>query len=578
MSKFGLTAIHRKTKPWGLSEELLEPAKTITDPIHGDIYVCVLELHVLDSPPMQRLRRIRQLGTTHLVYPGATHTRFSHSLGALRTAQNLLDAVIDHGTLPNSAPDLLGEWQGSSDGTRMLSEAIVLTRLGALLHDMCHVPYGHSIEDDLGILTPHDKNEKRFSVLWNELQESLKITLNTSDDKYPIGDELSRALRPLILSKTTSTMCTDQRYPFVADIVGNTICADLIDYLQRDHYYTGLPARLGRRFMEGFYVTPSDHAYQRKRMVVQISRDGRRRSDVISEMLKYLRYRYELSERVIVHHAKVAADVMIGRLLETWLEYLRVSANNKNPEEMLERQLTKFGDDGLLEHILEAVESGKERDHNCDALSDICKALLNRRLYKLIGHSRQVHLSEEVYKKYGKREDRRALESEVARFVGLDDNWHVLLWVPSPEMRLKGADVLVDDNGTISKLSTMVDVGRGAGRQIQEDHRALWTFGVYVHPTVQHKKDVCDLIVAWIKNKVPGIRWNEYDEQPDLTKLTVRAVAEKLDTRVSDEKNILETAKTVCKRGHATEFAAVVQNVVDAHGVCEKGKMSSADR
>ena len=574
MSKFGLTATQRKTKPWGLSEELLEPAKTITDPIHGDIFVCVLELHVLDSPPMQRLRRIRQLGTTHLVYPGATHTRFSHSLGALRTAQNLLDAVIDHGTLPNSTPDLLAEWQDSNDGARMLSEAIVLTRLGALLHDMCHVPYGHSIEDDLRILAPHDENEQRFSALWSELQQSLRESLSNNDDKSPIGDELAQALRPLILSKSISTNGTDQRYPFVADIVGNTICADLIDYLQRDHYYTGLPARLGRRFMDGFYVTPSDHPYQQKRMVVQISRDGRRRSDVISEMLKYLRYRYELSERVIVHHAKVAADVMIGRLLETWLKYLRVSANNKNPEEMLERQLSKFGDDGFLEHILETLESGDERDDNCHALVDVCKALLNRRLYKLIGHSRQVTLSDEVYKKYGNQEERRALENEVAKFAGLDYDWHVLLWVPSPEMRLKGADVLVDDNGTISKLSSMVDVGGGAGRQIQEDHRALWTFGVYVHPEVRREKHVCDLIVAWIGHKVPGIEWNEYNEQPDLSKLMLRAAAERLNTRVSDEGKLLELVQAVSKDLDETDFASMVQGVVDAYEKCEQGEMS----
>ena len=69
------------------------------------------------------------------------------------------------------------------------------------------------------------------------------------------------ALRyPLILSKLQGHEPTDasERYPFVGDIVGNTICADLIDYLQRDHEFTGLPAKLGDRFIHGFYVTRSE--------------------------------------------------------------------------------------------------------------------------------------------------------------------------------------------------------------------------------------------------------------------------------------------------------------------------------
>ena len=137
MPKWGLSEAQRAAKPWGLSLELLKPAKTIAGPVHGDVYVTELERLLLDSPPMQRLRRVNQLGTTQLVYPAATHSRFSHSLGTLRAAQNLLDAVADNRRGPRHVPDLLDEWdkEGMLDEETSVidvrfAEATVLARLG----------------------------------------------------------------------------------------------------------------------------------------------------------------------------------------------------------------------------------------------------------------------------------------------------------------------------------------------------------------------------------------------------------------------------------------------------------------
>ena len=108
------------------------------------------------------------------------------------------------------------------------------------------------------------------------------------------------------------------RYPFVADLVGNTICADLLDYLVRDHLFTGLPFSIGYRFISAFYVVPSGQGPLSKRMALNIVRRGHERSDVVSELLKALRFRYELSERVYAHHAKLSADAMLGEALERW--------------------------------------------------------------------------------------------------------------------------------------------------------------------------------------------------------------------------------------------------------------------
>ena len=334
MPRWGLTQEMVRAKPWGFDPDpdygLLHPAKVITDPVHGDIYVNRLELMIINSRAFQRLRRVRQLGMAPMVYPGATNTRFSHSLGTLRAAQDLLDIVLEQRFDPHGTkPDLFGEWEAVADNEedfeRQLGEVVSSARLGGLLHDLCHVPFGHSVEDDLGILEAHDGNERRFNHLWLLLGQDLCRQARPEqieDVERLLSGKLYSNLVPLILSKQKDEHGEEidphqqLEYPFVADLVGNTICADLIDYLPRDHFYAGLPVALGHRFMSAFFVTGSDRTRYSERMALSVVRAERERTDVITELLKYLRYRYELTERVIVHHAKLAADAMVGKALE----------------------------------------------------------------------------------------------------------------------------------------------------------------------------------------------------------------------------------------------------------------------
>ena len=75
------------------------------------LYLTELEVRIVDTPAFQRLRKVKQLGTTHLVYPGDTHTRFAHSLGSLRVAQDLMDVVIDQRSARNPPKDLFRQWE-----------------------------------------------------------------------------------------------------------------------------------------------------------------------------------------------------------------------------------------------------------------------------------------------------------------------------------------------------------------------------------------------------------------------------------------------------------------------------------
>lgn len=591
MPKWGLTAAQRQMSPWGLDESLLQADKVVTDPVHGEIYLSRLERSVADSPPMQRLRRVRQLGSAHLVYPGGTHSRFSHSLGALRVSQDLLDAVIDqrHGPVP--ARDLFSEWEADPEQYELrVAEATVLARLGALLHDLGHVPFGHTIEDDLGILEAHDKNVWRYDLLWSRLSDKLRAAL---------PKDLVAALRPLILSKEEAAPSeAANRYPFVADIVGNTICADLLDYLQRDHYFTGLPAKLGHRFVEGFYVTPSEAPYYPQRMAIRITRHGRERNDAVSELFKYLRYRYELSERALVHHAKLAADAMIGKSLEMWHDSVwlkkaeqefsdvikskssnidearnlisavnskKVAELDRSTREYMENEVLRRGDDGLLEHLIDYSEQRTRQDKRLFGVYSLTGGVLYRRLFKLIGRSTARANAGRIYETHGSPAARRQLEEDAGKYAGLDHDWKVLVWIPAPDMRLKAAEVLVDDGHRVSRLVDLDSTGSNRGREIYEAHKALWAISVFVHPTVSHEQRA--VVLARLGESLGGIKWDNLREQPSVARLAAANAGKLLKLPREDEDDLaLETEGIAARAGGDTyqHLVRQVQQIAEA--------------
>jgi HD superfamily phosphohydrolase len=567
--------------PWELPESVLKPGKVITDPVHGDIHVTRLELAIIDSRPFQRLRRIRQLGNTHLVYPGAVHSRFSHSLGALSVVQDLLDVIWKQSEkLHGVSDDLFAEWRNANNGRPDLhqwEQVKVLARLGALLHDLCHVPAGHTVEDDLGILEAHDKNEKRFEVLWSQLREDVPkrlLQLNGVSEEDcaavnqslldPDGD-LHNELLPLVISKGKHARRHKMEYPFCADLVGNTICADLLDYLGRDHLFAGLPESLGQRFTSAFFVTPSERGPFSKRLVLNIMRGDHERTDIVSELLKALRYRYELSERALVHHAKLAADAMLGESIERWEWALwweaasmaglldevftrpsysvdqvpvyraELEADAKRQEmserewaehplgkvekevrEVMEAVFRDAGDDGLLDFLVglsDRAQSPAVPSSFADnrvrpvlkASARLAEDLQDRRLYRIAAQVGASDVSpDDVYKTFGKPAERAQLEMSAQQFASLGHEPRVILWIPKPDMRLKLAEVLVQQQAGIAPFVTYERSRSRRGSEIYDAHGRLWRAYVFVRRDVEEaEKQMISAFLGWRM----GIRW-----------------------------------------------------------------------
>ncbi|MDE1861319.1 MAG: HD domain-containing protein [Thaumarchaeota archaeon] len=173
----------------------------IVDPIHGFINVYNHEVPVIDCPVFQRLRRIRQLAGAHLVYPGAQHSRFEHSLGTMHIAGLASMMLEEKGQLDSDMVDNL--------------------RLSALLHDIGHGPFSHLFEEVL--------NKKR-KISHEKIGESLIL-------KSEIGDLISGGgFDRKFVGKLAFG---NSKFPFMNEIISGGLSADMMDYLLRDGYFTG---------------------------------------------------------------------------------------------------------------------------------------------------------------------------------------------------------------------------------------------------------------------------------------------------------------------------------------------------
>jgi HD superfamily phosphohydrolase len=173
----------------------------IVDPIHDFIRIYESEIKIIDTPIFQRLRRIRQLAGAHLVYPGAQHSRFEHSLGVTHVAGQAATVLKDKGFLN--------------------SDDIANLRMGGLLHDLGHGPFSHLFEEVL---------QKRKKISHEEIGK--KIILQTE-----IGDLLSKSgFNKKFLAELSFGNSKQQ---FMNEIISGGLSADMMDYLPRDGYFTG---------------------------------------------------------------------------------------------------------------------------------------------------------------------------------------------------------------------------------------------------------------------------------------------------------------------------------------------------
>ncbi len=270
----------------------------LRDPVWNNIRVDELTLALVDTEVFQRLRYVRQLGWTYLVYPGATHSRFEHALGTHHLSRRTLALLCEA-----EDPTSIGE----------VDQAII--RSAALLHDVGHYPFSHALEE-IGALHHED-------VARPLITEGSVATLLSSR----LGDDAPAKVFDLIRGRSDSPL---------QGLISGSLDLDKIEYLKRDAFMCGVPyGEIDVDRLTNSLVLVDDPKSRRRSLAVQ--------EKALSALESLLFAKYQMYRNVYWHHAVRSATAMYKRLVEDAVKSDVVSVAS----------LARFTDEGLM-HQLES--------------------------------------------------------------------------------------------------------------------------------------------------------------------------------------------------------------------------------
>lgn len=312
-----------------LSEE-----KVFKDPVHSYNHVRdKIIWDLIGTKEFQRLRRIKQLGTTYLTFHGAEHSRFNHSLGVYEIVRRIVDDVF------RGRP----EW---NEDERLLSLC------AALLHDLGHGPFSHSFEKVYQL--DHEQFTKQIILGDTEVNEVLK---RVSDD-FP--------------QKVAEVIGKTYHDKLVVSLISSQIDADRMDYLQRDAYFTGVS--YGHFDMERILRVMRP----REDQVVF-------KSSGMHAVEDYIMSRYQMYWQVYFHPVTRSAEVILTKILQRAKALYENSYSFKyEPSHfvsLFEGKVT-LGDYLKLDEAVILYYFQMWEEESDTILSDLCSRFMNRNLFK----------------------------------------------------------------------------------------------------------------------------------------------------------------------------------------------------
>ena len=297
----------------------------IRDPIHVFVRLDTDERKVLNSRPFQRLRYIHQLALTYLVYPGATHRRFEHSLGVMELADRVFSVVTD----PVYSTDSSREVLPPSD--QLLYWRRVL-RMAALCHDIGHFPFSHAAE---GELLPEGWDHERMT---REIISSEEMTSIWNDVTPPLRPEdiIKIALGP---KKARDLEFSNWEVILSEIIVGDAFGVDRMDYLLRDSHHVGVA--YGKfdhyRLIDTMRIlsTPGPGEKEEPAEPALGVEEGGIQSAEALMLARYFMY-----SQVYLHHVRRIYDIHLKDFLKQWLDGGWFSTHVSRHLEMTDNEVT----------------------------------------------------------------------------------------------------------------------------------------------------------------------------------------------------------------------------------------------
>ena len=272
----------------------------IRDPVYGFIEFNEWEKKIIDHPVFQRLRRIRQVGLTSMIYPGTMHTRFEHSLGVMHLATKMFDNIVKIDENKRLLKDELGYGEGVFERDRQL------IRIAALLHDVGHAPFSHASEELFPLNPQTNKHFKHEDYTAAIIKGPLREVIE--DNNYNItADEVSDLIEgnPKKLRKRV----------FWKLLISSQLDADRGDYLLRDSLHCGV--KYGVYDVERLLVTLALGKDPESEDIILGVKEG---GWHVAESL--IIARYQMFTQVYYHKTRRAYDYMLKEALkETIGEY-----------------------------------------------------------------------------------------------------------------------------------------------------------------------------------------------------------------------------------------------------------------
>ncbi|KAI3641869.1 hypothetical protein MIR68_000138 [Amoeboaphelidium protococcarum] len=322
--------------------------KYVNCPIQGLIPLTRLQLRYIDSQQFQRLRELKQLGTASYVYPGATHTRFEHSIGTSTVAR----AMLKH--LPTASQQL--------DISEFQYESVILA---GLLHDIGHGPYSHIFD---GAFIPQSKQQ---NTGWTHEKGSLMmIDYLVDDNGIDIDTDQLKFVKSLVMGEP---MYSNQEYGYLYDIVSNKrngVDVDKFDYLRRDCYYVG-----------------ESSTYDSSRLIIN--------SKVLDNQIvwnkkddwnlhRLFQSRLNLHRSVYTHKTCKSVELMLIDALQIADEELGISDSILHPQEYM----------NMTDGVVRDIERSKSE--RLQPARQILRRLRKRHLYKFVDELRLNPASAEL--------------------------------------------------------------------------------------------------------------------------------------------------------------------------------------
>lgn len=320
----------------GYANEKLAEEKVFKDPVHR--YVHVRDQVIWDligTREFQRLRRIKQLGTTFLTFHGAEHSRFNHSLGVYEIIRRIVDDVF-------------------FDRPKWSEEDRLLALCAGLLHDLGHGPFSHSFEKVFNL------DHEYFTKATIMGETEVNAVLRKVEEDFP--------------KKVAEVIAKTSDRKIVTSLISSQIDADRMDYLQRDAYFTGVS--YGHFDMERILRVMRPHEDG-----VVIKKTG------MHAVEDYIMSRYQMYWQVYFHPVTRSAEVILTKILHRAKELYSTSYSFKQHPvhftSLFEHTLTLEDylklDEAVILYYFQMWENEEDK-----ILSDLCKRFVGRNLFKYV--------------------------------------------------------------------------------------------------------------------------------------------------------------------------------------------------